>query len=387
MNLPRPVSSRRVLLLGVLASIVLHLALIGGLPLSLPVSIPDHLDVTLAPFVTPAPSPPAPVTHPLVPRPAPAARKPSSPVAERTAAPPEAPAPVPTRVPEPADVPSAAQADPANGADPGVSSAPTALPNAQPGPATGVLAAAGPSPGAAPEAAGSALASAPSAPTRLTPPDLPNEGEVDYEVGLGSGEWRLARGTLHWKLDHDHYHIDLVARAVGIARLFKPNPVSQVSEGQITPAGLLPDRFSVVGRAGSDTQEDARFDWSARTLTFLPSGKAQALPDNTQDLLSFFFQFALRPPEDANLGNPVTNGRKLDRYAFELTDRTRLKLPLGEVDTLHISRLHALNEDAFEIWLAQDRHFLPVQMRFYARGRTFTLSATGIRVSGKQGSL
>jgi hypothetical protein len=181
--------------------------------------------------------------------------------------------------------------------------------------------------------------------------------------------------------------VDLEARTVGLARLLKSNPVRQVSEGRITPAGLLPDQFRVIGRTGSQDEEGARFDWQARTLTLLPSGQALALPEGTQDLLSFFFQFALRPPAEGGLNHPVTNGRKLDSYAYELTDRTRLKLPMGEVETVHISRLHAISEDALEIWLAQDRHFLPVQMRFYARGRLFTLYATGIRISGLRGAL
>ncbi len=220
------------------------------------------------------------------------------------------------------------------------------------------------------------------------PAALPREGEVDYQVSLGQGDgWQVARGTLHWRLDPQRYHIDLTARTVGIARLLKSDPVSQISEGRVTAAGLVPDQFRVLGRISAQAEEDAQFDWNAHQLTFLPAGTGVPLPDGTQDLLSFFLQFAMQPPTVEGLEHPVTNGRKLDRLAFELTDRSTLQLPLGTFSTVHISKLHAASEDDFDVWLAQDRHYLPVQIRFRARGRLLTLSATAIRVPSPTGAL
>ncbi len=211
---------------------------------------------------------------------------------------------------------------------------------------------------------------------------LPSEGEVDYRVTKGSGEWRSGRGTLRWRVDHDHYRLDLEAHAEGLPALVWWSGVHWSSEGRIGSEHLQPELFMKNARDG------VRFDWTAHRLTFLPSGFVRPLPDGGQDLLSVFFQFALRPPADDGMDFPVTNGDKVDRYAFELTERERLKLDLGEVDTIHISRIHKLDENGFEIWLAQDRNFLPVQMRLYhSRLGVLNLYATGIRVNGLHGRL
>lgn len=210
---------------------------------------------------------------------------------------------------------------------------------------------------------------------------LPRQGEIDYQVSLGSLDVSVARGTLRWKITDDHYHLDLEARTVGIARLLKSNPVTQISEGRIGAQGLIPDQYRVLGRISETDEAIALFDWTEQTLTLRPSNTSFPITEGTQDLLSFFFQFSIVPPETEGATRSITNGRKLDRYSYELTEKTRLKLPLGEVEALHVSRLTGLNEDSFDIWLGEKYHLLPVQIRFFARGRTITLYAKEIRIA------
>ena len=210
---------------------------------------------------------------------------------------------------------------------------------------------------------------------------LPLQGEIDYQVSLGSLDVSVARGTLRWKITGQRYHLDLEARTVGIARLLKSNPVTQISEGRIGPQGLIPDQYRVLGRISETDEAIAQFDWTAQTLTLQPSNTVFPMPEGTQDLLSFFFQFSIVPPETESATRSITNGRKLDRYSYELTEKIRLKLPLGEIDALHVSRLTGLNEDSFDIWLGEKYHLLPVQIRFFARGRIITLYAKDIRIA------
>ncbi len=210
---------------------------------------------------------------------------------------------------------------------------------------------------------------------------LPSQGEIDYQVSLGSLGVSVARGTLRWKITGQRYHLDLEARTVGIARLLKSNPVMQISEGRIGPLGLIPDQYRVLGRISETDEAMALFDWTAQTLTLQPSNTVVPMPEGTQDLLSFFFQFSIVPPETEGTTRFITNGRKLDRYSYELTEKIRLKLPLGEIDALHVSRLTGLNEDSFDIWLGEKYHLLPVQIRFFARGRIITLYAKDIRIA------
>jgi hypothetical protein len=100
-------------------------------------------------------------------------------------------------------------------------------------------------------------------------------------------------------------------------------------------------------------------------------------------MLSFFFEFSVSPPEAEGASRAITNARKFDTYSYELTERTRLKLPIGSVDALHVTRLTGLNEDSFDIWLGENYHLLPVQLKFFARGRRLTLYAREIRVGSQ----
>ncbi|MDE3010149.1 MAG: DUF3108 domain-containing protein [Pseudomonadota bacterium] len=365
---------RRPLLLGLLLSVLAHapLLLLRRTPPAV-LREPAEVVVRLAPLQDrswlerarrQASRPPA-VSHRHARRPpAPAVAPPPPPLTVEAT--PVAPVESPASAPQPADTLVAADVPPA--------SAPFA------GPAGGEAPA--PAPAASADSAG---ASAPPD-AGVPPPDLlaalPRQGEVDYRVTKGSGEWRSGRGTLRWRVDQDHYRLDLDAHAEGLPALVFWSGIHWSSEGRITAAGLQPDVFM------KSAQDGVRFDWNAHTLTFLPSGTVRPLPDGSLDLLSVFFQFALRPPADDSMDFPVTNGDKIDRYAFEMTERTPLKLEIGEVDTVHISRVHQLKENGFEIWLAQDRNFLPVQMRLYhARLGVMNLYATGIRLDGLHGRL
>lgn len=378
-GLPPPWRQRRWAWPGLLLSLLLHAGLWWeGMRLAGPPALPPERVLTLPLLASPAPARLLlPARHPPVHRRPPRPRPIPPPVVPALA---EQALPVPLEPPPP-DTTLPLPELPLAGEDLAGAAAPPA------GGATGSAAA-----GAASGASGTSGADLPSALASgggAAPPGLPDAlaglpraGEVDYRVTKGSGEWRSGRGTLRWRVEGDHYRLDLDAHAEGLPALFYWSGVHWSSEGRIVAAGLQPERFMKNERDG------VRFDWNARTLTFLPSGFVRPLPAGGLDLLSVFFQFALRPPAEDSLDFPVTNGDKIDRYAFELTERTRLKLDLGEVDTVHISRIHKLQDSGFEIWLAQDRNFLPVQMRLYhARLGVLNLYATGIRVDGLHGRL
>jgi len=54
------------------------------------------------------------------------------------------------------------------------------------------------------------------------------------------------------------------------------------------------------------------------TLTLASGDSKQALklPEGTQDLLSFMYQLAFAPPQSSAVKLQMTNGRKLDSYAY-----------------------------------------------------------------------
>ena len=49
---------------------------------------------------------------------------------------------------------------------------------------------------------------------------------------------------------------------------------------------------------------------------------------------------------------PMTNGRKLDRYRYQVTPDVEIDTPIGRLKTLHLVKQREGNESAAEVWLA-----------------------------------
>jgi len=57
----------------------------------------------------------------------------------------------------------------------------------------------------------------------------------------------------------------------------------------------------------------------------------------------------------------VFNGKKLREYAYEVRGEETLDTALGALRTLHLAR-RTDSDGRFEVWLAIDRHYLPVRV-------------------------
>jgi len=109
----------------------------------------------------------------------------------------------------------------------------------------------------------------------------------------------------------------------------------------------------------------AEFDWPGERLSFGRDGKIEtvALPPGTQDRLSIMYQFMFQPPNGREKFDlAMTDGRRLQHYHYAVTRGVEIETPLGRMDTLHLVRQAGPDASGNEIWLAPDRHFLPVKM-------------------------
>ncbi|MBU1264667.1 MAG: DUF3108 domain-containing protein [Gammaproteobacteria bacterium] len=307
-------------------SLLLHVSLLGGLGWQLPqvrapLEPPPIEARLLAPPPKPAPVPPVAAAKPKLAPPLP-----------RPAPPPEAPA----MAEPPADVSMAVDEVVA------VAVAPEAAPQtARP---------------AEPEAAAAEpVAEVVWPPLNPLPPRLDLRFQVRY--GLARGEQALV-----WINEGENYTLTSVAGATGLAGMFYRGRFVQTSRGRITPRGLVPEEF---WDQRGDKRSSARFDSANDTLTLTPVKGAPrhfAYQGDVQDALSLFFQFALTaPPPTGPLSYTVFNGKKLRDYRYEVRGEETLETELGALRTLHLART-ADGDGQFEIWLAIDRHYLPVRV-------------------------
>jgi hypothetical protein len=192
----------------------------------------------------------------------------------------------------------------------------------------------------------------------------PNYVSIDYDVSRGGDNSSIGTTHVSYIAKGDgSYQLRSETAAKGLASLFFPSKLVQISSGRVTEKGLQPLSFSYEFGNNPDKYQHADFDWSAGQLTMHTSkgDKAVALPPGTQDLLSFMYQYMFFAPLE-NLQLTVTNGKKLSQYTFSFEGEDTLYTEIGEVRTVHIVKSSGEGEEKTELWLAPDHHYLPIKI-------------------------
>jgi len=172
----------------------------------------------------------------------------------------------------------------------------------------------------------------------------PQAVEIAYEVARDGSV--MADVTLQLAHDGRAYRISESTKGRGIYGL--RGAITRSSQGAVVADGLRPQVFEEQ-RPGRESRR-AEFDPAVATPTL-----------QRQDRLSLVWTIAFAPPREAvTLG--VTDGRKLTTHSYRVAGRERVKTPAGEFDALKlVKRKVRADERSLEIWLAADRHYLPVR--------------------------
>lgn len=229
------------------------------------------------------------------------------------------------------------------------------------------------------EAAASAPAQSP-AQAELT---WPHEVRIRYAVVRGTGDQATLVGEslYEWKQEGETYSLQTTTETTGLAALFHPVRVVQQSSGYMSPAGIVPVRFSVT-RDGRE-QERAEFDWSVNKVQFFEGERLRReaeLQPGAQDILSQVFQTALTGGS-APLSLMIVTGRKAYRYVYEPLGEETLMTRFGPLRTWRVKTPGQPGEQAMELWLARDYRNLPVRIRYTNRkGEIFDQNASELEV-------
>lgn len=187
---------------------------------------------------------------------------------------------------------------------------------------------------------------------------LPPRGEIVFTVLRGDPPAIIGRSVQSWELRDNSYRITSVMETVGLAALLRPTRMESESRGRIVATGLAPESFVSrrPGKEGAERIDRVDFDWTSSVARF-SSGASVPLPAGAQDLLSFNFQLGWLSKTGEMA---IATVKKLGRYRLELVGEELLETPVGLLRTLHF---RAPGETTTEVWLAADRHLLPVKIR------------------------
>jgi hypothetical protein len=180
----------------------------------------------------------------------------------------------------------------------------------------------------------------------------------------------VARTVQSWKIDGARYQLASRSETTGIIDVFRSQHRTYLSRGELTPEGLKPETFLMSRDRGRGTEEArAQFDWARAAVTLGPAAaqRQEALPQGTQDLVSFIYQLALDPPAPGTSRVSVTNGTRLETYVLQVMPEEKIETPLGVLRALPIRQIRAPGEEGVDLWLATEYRYLPVRIRFYDR--------------------
>jgi hypothetical protein len=189
----------------------------------------------------------------------------------------------------------------------------------------------------------------------------PKQVEVVYQATKDGQPFAIVTET--YKQENGRYRIESVTKGVGVYALFGVRRL--VSEGEVTAEGLKPTHFEVHPGDNEKKALFADFDWPANTLTMKVKGNPTTVPleKGAQDLSSFTYQFMFSPPKSEEVKMPVTTGKKLRSYQYKVAERNvPVEVPAGKFKTVHLTNAEKEADDAKELWLGAESHYLPVKL-------------------------
>ncbi|MEZ5705081.1 MAG: DUF3108 domain-containing protein [Burkholderiaceae bacterium] len=214
---------------------------------------------------------------------------------------------------------------------------------------------------------GRAVATAPPGPPQATGPavpegSLPANASLSYDVkGQAKGFNYSASGTLGWTQSGNTYVADLEISALFLGSF------QRTSTGQITPQGLVPQRYTDRRRS---KEKSATFDYNAGVVHYSVKTPDAPLQPGMQDQLSVMLQLAglLNARDQRVVGDvisvPVSSETGAEVWRFEIGPLESLHLPAGEFNARRLIRqARKPNDKTVEVWLAPNLGRLPVRMR------------------------
>lgn len=205
---------------------------------------------------------------------------------------------------------------------------------------------------------------------------LPPRGVIHYRVDNGERNFQVGIARQEWEISDAHYRLKSELETVGIAWLFKSYRLEMESRGRVTEQGLQPEFFE-IRRNGKDAREKASFDWE-RMAVQVGNRAEQSLDPGAQDFLSFNYQLGFMQHPSSGSALPLATGKKYAVYRLVAMDDEEIATPMGALRTLHLQ----VPGENIDLWLAYDYLLLPVKIRFVDRNdRVFIQVATQIQTS------
>ncbi len=191
---------------------------------------------------------------------------------------------------------------------------------------------------------------------------LPKHADLTFSVMQGT-DFKVGEARQRFDISPDHhYTLKVGVNTTGIVSLLKKFDLNQTSSGTVDSHGLQPNEFrESKNNSGNTETHTANFDWQAKALNF-STGSSIALPEYSQDIISFVYQLSQVPWSGNPLSMYISNGRKLEHYEISVGEEELITTRMGKLRAIPFRKVHGPNEEGLNIWLAVEYRLLPVKI-------------------------
>jgi hypothetical protein len=192
----------------------------------------------------------------------------------------------------------------------------------------------------------------------------PTSVRATYKV-YKAGIWI---GTIdeHFTREGDNYKIVSDTETAGPLRLFLRDQLTVTSQGTVDASGLKPKTYQFARRNDLSKNISSTFDWNKHQLVSRRNGEIESfeLPKGTQDRASAMYQFMFITPRAIEVSVWMSQGRKPEIYHYRKQGEPVLTVNNENIATVYYAREAAAGESKAHLWLAKDKHYLPVKILF-----------------------
>jgi|GEM_PF-3634276 len=192
----------------------------------------------------------------------------------------------------------------------------------------------------------------------------PTSAKASYEMYRNNLLFAHVEET--FTVENGKYKIESEANPDGLLKVISRDRITRVSRGDVTEHGLQPEFYEEKRTSGDKEKiKTARLDWKTHKIALSFDGKTETadLPKETQDWASLFYQFLFSPPpKKDSIKATVTDGKRVESYAYRFADEENVTTAAGKFDTLHYVYNDDKGERKTEIWLAKQKSFFPVRL-------------------------
>jgi len=209
----------------------------------------------------------------------------------------------------------------------------------------------------------------------------PPAAELRYGIEAKQSGLSLdGSAVVQWKRSGKQFSVHTETRAKLLGKIMDARTEGVIDEFGLAPLSFQEKRF---GKPASTT----RFDRDARVIRFSTSDQTLPLQAGTQDRNSIVWQLvavARAAPARMKPGSEwhffVASQRDAELWTFKVQKSAPLQTPLGMLDTVQLTRLPPDGKgQQLDIWLAPQRDWYPVRLRFADDGDTINQTIEAIQ--------